>query len=352
MQCIELLSTDKPSLIFKDHLEEQECSIVLKDRSQEDPEECLRYNVTGNILLKARLLNRLGIGPKFMDSMSKEIIQSMLQIYAHEKKQYDDEENCITNGSTGELEIGKPYLDSEGDFLMNFCNKTDDEIRQGFLNRLINMKMLKMNPTKKHQTMIIYDWDDTLLCTTYLSRFGFANFPTGTLDPLKDLDIAASQLLLESVKYGQTFIITNSAKGWVQMSGKIFLPKTYQVIVEQKIKVISARNKYGTMFPGDFYRWKLHAFLGIERHFEKNIITNLISLGDSESEMKAAHVLGRKFKNVLVKTIKFKMHPKPDDLVKQLTLVKEKFDQVYLNTTDLTIRLEKKSSKTLEVKPS
>ena len=43
----------------------------------------------------------------------------------------------------------------------------------------------------------------------------------------------------------------------------------------------------------------------------------------------------------MIKTIKFRENPRPDELVKQLELVSDKFEQIYTSIRNLTIRLEK-----------
>jgi hypothetical protein len=46
----------------------------------------------------------------------------------------------------------------------------------------------------------------------------------------------------------------------------------------------------------------------------------------------------------LVKTIKFRENPKPDELIKQQELVWEKLEQIANSPKNLTIRLERKQS--------
>ena len=60
-------------------------------------------------------------------------------------------------------------------------------------------------------------------------------------------------------------------------------------------------------------------------------------------EMDAAHNLAQKFPKSLIKTVKFREFPKPNELVKQLNLVIQKFDEISNSVKNLTIRLEKKS---------
>jgi len=176
------------------------------------------------------------------------------------KKKIAEEEKDLGNDN---LKIDKSY--SKDDFSLNFLMKSDDEMRSGYINRLMNMKLINKAPTKKHQTMIIFDWDDTLLCTTFLGSLGFLDIPAEILATLKPLDESAAKLLIKSVGYGDTFIITNSAEGWVQYSSKLFMPKTHEAILDKKIRVISARSGYEDMFPGDCHRWTLAAFLDITK---------------------------------------------------------------------------------------
>lgn len=44
--------------------------------------------------------------------------------------------------------------------------------------------------------MIIYDWDDTLLCTTFLGSLGFVGIAKDILDTLKPLDESAVRRIL------------------------------------------------------------------------------------------------------------------------------------------------------------
>jgi len=312
---------------------------------ESSPEEWIRNNVvTKNMLLKTQFLSRLGrVGTRILDSMSQENKERMSRLYAHERKQRDEEDEEYSSSQTPVVHVDRSYSNAEGDFFINFMKKTDDEIRQAYINRLINMKILKLEPAQKHQTMIIFDWDDTLLCTNFLAKHGYVDLPDDILITLQPLDESASTLLSKAVQYGQTFIITNAAEGWVQCSSKLFLPKTYQVIMQNKIKVISARTGYEDQFPGDSHRWKIEAFLDIERYFNKNLITNLLCLGDSHIEMDAAYILAERFNHSLIKTIKFKRNPKPEELVKQQNLVSEKLDKIYLSYKNLTIRLEQKN---------
>eukprot|EP00914_Ancora_sagittata_P027610 GHVO01053988.1.p1 GENE.GHVO01053988.1~~GHVO01053988.1.p1 ORF type:complete len:245 (+),score=38.03 GHVO01053988.1:316-1050(+) len=197
-----------------------------------------------------------------------------------------------------------------------------------------------------HQTVIIFDWDDTLLCTSYLN---------GRLDLLKSkqsiihtqlsqLANAGIEILKTAQRLGRVFIITNAMEGWCQFSAQKYLPKLheYMEFTTERIPVISARYRFEESFPGAVEQWKIHAFLEVQRSLNNQIITNLISLGDSSLEMDAVHVMGKEFAQALVKTVKFRENPNPDELTKQLDLVNEKFERICVNAKNLRIGLEKK----------
>lgn len=82
----------------------------------------------------------------------------------------------------------------------------------------------------------------------------------------------------------------------------------------------------------------------MQRQLDSQIITNLVSLGDSNLEMDAVHVMGKEFSQALIKTIKFRENPTPEELVKQLELVAQKFEKIILNARNLKIGLERKYS--------
>ncbi len=57
-----------------------------------------------------------------------------------------------------------------------------------------------------------------------------------------------------------TYIITNAAEGWVQMSAKRFLPRVYAEL-KQDVTIISARTKFEKLYPHDYHAWNIRAFL-------------------------------------------------------------------------------------------
>jgi hypothetical protein len=164
-------------------------------------------------------------------------------------------------------------------------------------------------------TVIIFDWDDTLLCSTAINRHIW------TSDQLAELEALVGDILETSMRLGETHIITNGNGTWIQESSKYFFPNLSPIL--QRLHVMSARFKYEDTFPGDHYQWKRQAFKEVLAQRCKLVDpaqgVNLIVLGDSLAEMQAAEGATKVLSGVsLVKTVKFQELPSASDLIGQL----------------------------------
>ena len=75
-------------------------------------------------------------------------------------------------------------------------------------------------------SVIIFDWDDTLLCTSFLNlRLPTPEVPPQVQKQLRQLETVGDELLRAAMKLGQTFIITNAMRGWVEYSAQKYVPK-------------------------------------------------------------------------------------------------------------------------------
>ena len=109
--------------------------------------------------------------------------------------------------------------------------------------------------------------------------------------------------------------MTNAAEGWVELSAKRFLPKVDKEIATD-VTIISARARYEKLFPRNYQKWKVEAFLETRRDMDEQAITNLIALGDNVFEIEAAYILGAQYKNAFIKTVKFRQSPSTGELIK------------------------------------
>ena len=260
-------------------------------------------------------------------------IDSKLTSKEHNDSPLNDDEDRLSNTSS-----------STFDYELNFYRNGND-IRQSYLAKLISTQVWNPNmKPKQHNSIIIFDWDDTLLPTTFLTPGGIfeENMKLSDVDKniMSKLEESVLKLLTESVEKGNVYIITNAGKGWVEYSAKKFYPSIMTIL--SKIKIISARGEYEKAFPGDSRQWKIEAFLNLKNTVNMNLVTNIICIGDSLFEMEAGRILASKFSEAFIKTVKFKEAPKMDELIKQLNVVYLQFGTIYSSIKNLTIRVEKK----------
>ena len=143
--------------------------------------------------------------------------------------------------------------------------------------------------------------------------------PPALRDILWQLDAIACQVIRKSKEFGKTYIVTNASDGWVEQSARRLLPRTNKEL--DGVEVISARSRYEQQYPRGYARWKIEAFMDARKALNEHTLTNIVAFGDNQFEIEAAHVLGSKFTTSLIKTVKFRQGPSPNELIKQLKLV-------------------------------
>ena len=139
-------------------------------------------------------------------------------------------------------------------------------------------------------------------------------------------------LLAACRERGRCVIVTNAAKGWVQQSGKRFVPRVVKYLQDHKVSVVSAQASFAASCPsGDPADWKKKAFA---RELTSGTNINMLSVGDSVFEREAAHFCGKnqrkQSRGGLTKTVKFVDSPTIEQLRRQLTTLTEKIDMICL----------------------
>ncbi len=308
-----------------------------KDEKQNDEEKKKNVMLITNNIKAVFVDSKLSGKEQLPEEKNKE------QEEKQEEQSKENEEikspNDLVKDSSGNSNNSSTF-----DYELNFYRNGND-IRQSYISKLITKKVWNPNmKPKQHNSLIIFDWDDTLLPTSFLTPGGVFNediiLSESDQDKLLKLEQSVLTLLNETVEKGNVYIITNAGKGWVEYSAKRFYPS----IVEQlsKIKIISARGEYEKIYPGNSRQWKIQAFLNLLNDVDVKLVTNIICIGDSLFEMEAGRILASKFTEAFIKTIKFREAPKLDELIKQLKLVCIQFGAIYSSIKNLTIRVEKK----------
>ena len=98
-------------------------------------------------------------------------------------------------------------------------SRSNQQIRTQLLSRLTYDKiwLRPQDKPKTSQTCIIFDWDDTILCTTFLAPHQHLiyepnlKFPPTLQKRLSELDEVADELLIKAKTFGRVYIVTNAA---------------------------------------------------------------------------------------------------------------------------------------------
>jgi hypothetical protein len=233
-----------------------------------------------------------------------------------------------------------------------FILKRSEKIRYSYIQKLVTKDFIlpRNNKKKIYNSLIIFDWDDTLFPTSFLARnkyFSDKNiFSTKkdekVLKKIEKLEQSVIDLINISLTKGEVYIITNAVIGWVEFTSKQFYSNFYKIL--DKIKIISARGEWENIFPNNIQEWKIQTFSNLRNNFNNKLVTNIICLGDSMLEIEAGKILAKFFKEAFIKTVKFKEDPKIDELNKQLILVKNQFNAIHSSIKNLTIRVEKRKT--------
>lgn len=181
--------------------------------------------------------------------------------------------------------------------------------------------------TAKAQTLIILDWDDTLLPSRVATRWMAPRTPSRAPPQIPaglatDLDLLGEDViaLLKTCKArGRVIIVTNAMKGWVESSGNRLLPKVLAHIVQEQIPIVSAQHDWYAprrrTYNGidDPTEWKAACFKTQVDNFASTSLSavNLLSVGDSMYERTAAQGLLSNDNVGICKTVKFVDTPKP-----------------------------------------
>jgi len=115
--------------------------------------------------------------------------------------------------------------------------------------------------------VIIFDWDDTLLASSFLSSRGYrldtemekSNDHAMVEAQLRELEVAVTSLVNLASNYGSVHIVTNAETGWVQLSAQKFMPAIVPLL--SKVNIISARSTYEPTHPDSPLKWKFCAML-------------------------------------------------------------------------------------------
>jgi len=203
------------------------------------------------------------------------------------------------------------------------------------------------------ETLLIFDWDDTLCPSYWVKSVQCASYESmgpdreDVKDALAQIAAHAADLLTAAEQYGKVVIVTNAETGWIELSCKRWLP-SLQPIVE-KIECLSARSTWEPSGLKSPFQWKAREFEDvIEKFYSKRLHQswkNVVSIGDSPHERQALQqatrgsVSSKKLK-CRTKTIKLKVRPLAAELLQELATLSQNLEQLVCHDDSLDIVIE------------
>jgi len=188
------------------------------------------------------------------------------------------------------------------------------------------------------ETLFVFDWDDTILPSTWITRQGLRLDSASVVQPwqrerLDEVAQVASQTLRSAKQRGTVVLLTNAERGWIELSCTKFVPALLPVI--ENIKIVSARTTYESHSCTAPLDWKVKAFeteiaraCGADTLVDPRMRKNIHSLGDSMHEREALHRATNRLPNCCVKSVKFVERPDLEQLIEQHSLVAHRLGDI------------------------
>jgi hypothetical protein len=205
---------------------------------------------------------------------------------------------------------------------------------------------------------VSFDYDDTLLCSTYLTSLGLTLSSTRqqVLDKVgKELETLSASVcgLLEAAleRTPTVHIVTNAERGWVEQSAQLFIPLALPVL--NRCTIISARSTFETNYGDRPLAWKYHTFRSCLAHMlPTHRARNVMSFGDSNVEREAIRAATRDHPTTQCKSVKFSELPSCEELVRQQELVRNCFQYIFSHANHLDLALAVTASPNVVQQPT
>jgi hypothetical protein len=179
----------------------------------------------------------------------------------------------------------------------------------------------------KPEKLLIVDWDDTLLPTSYLHMHGLVHenavVPHSIRVLLREYAVRVKATLDILASHGRVVIVTNAHKGWIELSCARFLPEIEKFI--RSLPRISARPfDHEDGAPPKPKEWKEEAFVALaQMHYADNAVGQpVFSLGDASYEREAARRTAERLGSV-AQSLKLLEHPSLEALDAQHAFLQE-----------------------------
>jgi len=204
-------------------------------------------------------------------------------------------------------------------------------------------------PFSFEETFFVFDYDDTILPSTWISRQKLRLDSASQTTPeqmaaLGEVAEIAGKTLRLARQHGTVIFITNAERGWIELSCQKFMPTLAPML--ENIRLISARTSYeGPLAPSPL-DWKLRAFEDqLSHHFGGEALAdaskrkNVFSFGDGIHEREALLTSTATLPNCAAKSLKFVERPDISQIIKQHELISGAFESIVHQQSNLDLKI-------------
>ena len=193
-----------------------------------------------------------------------------------------------------------------------------------------------ISKSQKKETLFILDWDDTLMCTSFVSS-KTQSLSEEDKNIIINLGKIVSIFLKECLKYGKIIIMTNSSERWMKKTAQNYLKIKNDIF--ENIKIISTRDRYYKKGI-EVTKWKEMASEEILLKYGDKI-ENLICGSDSENDIEVFKNISKKYININISTIKFKTKPSPSIMIKEIEYLNKRLYEIIGTNKNYYLIIEK-----------
>lgn len=202
-------------------------------------------------------------------------------------------------------------------------------------------------PFAAEDTILIFDWDDTVLPSTWIQEQGLRldeeSQPNEEQQAqLRRMAEYAMHTLSTAKRHGKVVLVTNAERGWIELSCQKFMPSLYPTL--ENVKILSARSTYEHQGVASPFEWKFLAFESEINDFYRTSSADqrktVISFGDSAHEREALIRVTERLPGCRTKSLKFVERPEVEQLLKEHELISGCFRHIvnHDGNLDLCIR--------------
>lgn len=215
------------------------------------------------------------------------------------------------------------------------------------------MHSIKSNNFNMSNIFII-DWDDTLFPSTWVNQKNINLHDVESVNLYElyfiELDKTIFNFLTRLYNIGEIYIVTNANIKWIKMCLMI-MDNTRKFIINNNIRIVSARELYSKNINIKFTEWKTHTFRNVISEIISKIdinnnILNIISFGDADYEYMALINLDIFLKNkydkinYLLKSVKFIEKPDFKYIIDEIYVINENLDTILNKISYIDIKFE------------